>query len=163
MGIQTFEMFHGAVLAKIMRTYGDRPVVLRLVEARPEEYWSVYTLNDEVHLVIKYRTRARKLSRDRLSWAFVFSLDEVRQITSLQQDKKTYIALVGGQRCIGETMEVGLLSDDEFMRLVRDNTKSSLSLTLRYERGHQLRLLHNRRIIYKIPRSKLDTWNVPGG
>ena len=76
-GIQIFELFHGAVLAKIMRSYGDRPVVLRLVEVNPKEYWSVYTLNDEVHLVVKYRTRANKLSKGRWSWNFVFSPEEI--------------------------------------------------------------------------------------
>jgi len=162
MSIQKFEIFHGAVLAKIMRSYGDRPVVLRLVEAHPEEYWSVYTLNDEVHLIVKYRTSANRLSKGKLSWGFVFSAEELDLIKRLQNDKRTYVALVGGQRSVGETMEVGLLSDEEFMMLVQKSNKSGLSITMRYEPGRQLRIVHNRKIVYKIPRSRLDSWEVPG-
>ena len=163
MSIQMFEIFHGAVLAKIMRSYGERPVILRLVESRPEEYWSVYTLNDEVHLVIKYRTQAHKLSKGGLSWGFVFSPEEVDLIRRLQEEKKVYVALVGGQRSIGETMEVGLLSDEEFVTLIQTNDGSGLALTMRYEPHRQLRIVHKRKVVYKVPLSRLDNWEVPGG
>ena len=75
----------------------------------------------------------------------------------------TYVALVGGQRFVGEVMEIGLLSDEEFMQLAQGSNESGLAITMRYQPGHQLRIVHNRKIVYKIPRSKLDGWKIPGG
>ena len=159
MGIQTFEMFHGAVLAKITRR--SEAVVLRLIETRPEEYWSVYTINDAVHLVVKYRTRPRPLKNGRLAWSFIFSSDELERIRVLSAEKEVSIALVGGQQQIGAVMEIGLLTGQELMRMT-DPLEDGLSITLRYEPGKQLRIFHKRRLAYKVPRNRMDTWNIPG-
>jgi activator of HSP90 ATPase len=50
MPLREFELFHGGVITKIVRS--ERPVTLRLIETKPEEKWSTYTLNDKVDLFI---------------------------------------------------------------------------------------------------------------
>jgi len=45
MPIQQFHLFHGAVLAKLMRS--GRPVGLTMIETRGEA-WSSYRVNDEL-------------------------------------------------------------------------------------------------------------------
>ena len=159
MSIQTFEMFHGAVLAKIMRR--SEEVVLRLIETRPEEYWSVYTINDAVHLMVKYRTYPRVLRHGRLAWSFIFPSEELDLIRALRAEKEVSVALVGGQRQIGEVMEIGLLTGEEFMKLVTP-LETNLSITMRYEPGKQLRIFSKRRLVYKVPRNRMDTWIIPG-
>lgn len=37
MAIDEFELFHGVVLTKLVRS--DRPITLRMIETRPREAW----------------------------------------------------------------------------------------------------------------------------
>jgi hypothetical protein len=109
MSIQQFELFHGAVLAKLMRS--DRPIALRMIETK-DEAWSVYTVNDEVELFIKIRTTANELSREKdgLSWQFVFTPEQVEQIRNLYTTKKVAIALVCGRQNIKDDMQIAFIN-----------------------------------------------------
>jgi hypothetical protein len=46
MAIRQFELFHGAVLTKLVRR-GQR-VALTMIETSPNDPWAVYTINDAV-------------------------------------------------------------------------------------------------------------------
>ena len=61
MSVKEFELFHGAVLTKVLRS--DRPVALRLVGTRPGENWSTYTLNDAVDLLVSHSKSPRSVAR----------------------------------------------------------------------------------------------------
>ena len=159
LSIQKFELFHGAVLAKIMRSYDQ---TLRMVETRPKEHWSVYTVNDEIHVFIKYRGAARELDGGRLAWSFNFSSETLEKIKSLSQDKETYIVLVGGQRCVDEVMEVGVLSMKEFISIAGDGMDTSFSITMRYVPGKELRILRGHKEVCKVARNRADKWQIPG-
>jgi aminopeptidase-like protein len=122
MGIQQFELFHGAVLAKLMRS--DRPIALRMIETK-DEAWSVYTVNDEVELFIKVRTIANELSRERdgLSWQFVFTPEQIGQIKSLYASKKVAIALVCGRQNIKDDMQIAFIEQDDVKDIISTSRK----------------------------------------
>jgi hypothetical protein len=119
MKVQKFELFHGAVLTKLVRS--DRPITLRMIETRPSEAWSAYTLNNEVDLYIKYNTAPRSLKRDRAgtAWTFVFGQDELGQMRRSVSKRQTYAALVCGRCNIGkDSMQVCLLYPDEIQGII---------------------------------------------
>jgi len=82
MPLREFELFHGAVLTKLVRN--DRPVALRMIETRPSEAWAMYLINNEVPLLVKHSTNSRELRRRQgaRSWTFVFGNDQLREVRS---------------------------------------------------------------------------------
>jgi hypothetical protein len=161
MGIQQFELFHGAVLAKLMRS--DRPIALRMIETK-DEAWSVYTVNDEVELFIKVRTIANELSRERdgLSWQFVFTPEQIGQIKSLYASKKVAIALVCGRQNIKDDMQIAFIEQDDVKDIIDFSIDTSQSLTVKYIPKKKLRVITNYTKEKLISQNALDKWNVPG-
>jgi hypothetical protein len=90
--IKEFELFHGALLTKLVRS--EKPLTLRLIETRMDDSWSTYTINDQVRLLVKHSLNPRKLSRVKngRAWSFVFSKNQVAQATV----DGTYITLICG-------------------------------------------------------------------
>lgn len=160
MSIRVYELFHGAVLSKLMHT-PQQSIILRMFEVKPQDFWSVYTINDEVHLVIKYRTKGRaSRSKNRISWTFTFSNSEIDTFRKLSKEKPVFVALVGGSSQISDLMEIGLLFPNEFANILGDNKQ--VVLTMRAEPRKKLRILYGRKVVYKIARNRLDSWQVPG-
>ena len=136
MSIKDFELFHGAVLTKLVRS--DRPITLRMIETNPDTSWSVYTLNDEVHLFIKYSISPRSLSRGKggLSWVFTFRPEHISEIKALQAEKRVFVALVGGRRNIKQVrMEICLLTPDDFARIIDLEANTNQTVTMKYIKG----------------------------
>lgn len=100
MRVKEFELYHGAVLTKLVRS--DRPITLRMIETKPQEAWAAYTLNDEASLYIKYSTKpsTRKRTETTLVWTFTFANGQLRQLQELRKQRDVYLALVCGQRDI---------------------------------------------------------------
>ena len=123
MTIKQFELFHGAVLAKVVR---DRPVALRMIETRPGEAWAVYTINDAVDLFLKHSTSARTLTREPggFSWQFAFSPEQVNQIHERQVSRQVYVALVCGQSDVKQgKMQICFLHPDQLAQLIVDGVE----------------------------------------
>lgn len=163
MAIKQFELFHGAVLTKLLRS--DRPVTLRMIETRPGEAWAVYTINDEVDLFVKYSITARKLTRRQgaLSWTFVFSPEQISQIRKLQAERDVYAALVCGRKDIKTGgLQTCLLRPDELEHLLDFNDASQQSLTVRYVPRKKLRVYSGHRVELLVAQNALDEWDVPG-
>ena len=161
MSIQQFELFHGAVLAKLMRS--DRPIALRMIETK-DEAWSVYTVNDEVELFIKVRTIASELSRERdgLSWQFVFTPEQISQIKNLSTSKKVAIALVCGRQNIKDDMQIAFVEQDDVKDIIDFSVNTSQSLTVKYIPKKKLRVITNYTEEKLISQNALDKWIVPG-
>lgn len=99
MSVHEFELFHGAVLTKLVRS--DRPVTLRMIETRPAEAWAAYTINLDVLLLIKYSTTFRSLKRQPgRAWTFAFSPAEVHCLGSGPNGKQSFAALVCANRAL---------------------------------------------------------------
>jgi len=159
MSIKEFELFHGAVLTKLVRS--DRPLTLRMIETRPGEAWSIYKLNDAVKVLVKHSRTPRKLKRDRAgaSWPFSFSRDQVLQLRS----KDAWVALVCGADRVGDAkMEVCLLKPEEVGQLLDVQSEVQQSVTVKYLPGKRLRVSSARWDELVVPRNRVENWEVPG-
>ena len=89
-----FELYHGAVLTKVMRT--DPQPTLRLVEKDQTDAWGSYRVNMDVVLHIKYATAGKtpKRSPGILKWLFTVPTAEA---ASLAKHRATFLALVCGK------------------------------------------------------------------
>jgi len=164
--VSQFELYQGVVLTKILRAGVDRGEkrVLRLVETRPRENWSTYTLNDTYDLLVTHTTSARKVSGG-TSWTFVLSKNQLRQASPESKRRPGYIALVCARgKSTDGPMYVCLLEPDEVKRTVNFTARQQ-SLTVRKleQKGTRLQLFKGRRVIYRIPMSRLEKWEIPGG
>ena len=111
--VKEFELFHGVVLAKLMRN--DRPVSLRMVEVRPNEAWSTYKINDKALLLVKYGAQPRT-TKAGTTWSFTFNANELERL----RDERHHLALVCGVRQLEDvdTMQVCLLVPEHVQELL---------------------------------------------
>jgi hypothetical protein len=164
MAVKESELFHGAVLTRLLRK--EKPVTLRLVETRANESWSTYTLNDSVDLLVSHSKSPRDVSRNGggTSWSFAFSRNQLRQMNPGVRNRPVYVALVCGRASPSDgKMYTCLLYPEEVADLV-DFSGDQQSLTVRKpDRKGELRVLKDRRVRVLVPQSRLDRWEVPGG
>ncbi|MBW1728911.1 MAG: hypothetical protein JRJ62_15375 [Deltaproteobacteria bacterium] len=162
MPIRMFELFHGGVIVKLLRS--DRPITLRMIETRPAESWSTYTLNDAVDLFITYSKAPRPYSRSGggTSWTFPFSDKQLQQINKIH-DRDVYIALVCAKSNLKNSdVPVCLLKPEEIEKIV-DVSEAHQSITVRLPRGRgQFRILKERKEEFLVPKLRLEKWDVPG-
>lgn len=160
MPIREFELFHGAVLTKIVRS--DRPMTLRMIETKPGESWSAYTLNGEITLILKHSTTPRPLKRERGStrWQFTLSAEQIQQLSGAN----SWLGLVCGSPKIGKKspMEICLLDPNEIDRLVDKSSLVQQSILVKYLPGKSLRVSSTKSKEFVVPRNRLDTWEIPG-
>jgi hypothetical protein len=166
LSIKDFEMFHGAVLTKLVRS--DNPITLRMIETNLKEAWSAYTLNDEVILYIKYSTKPqqRKKNEDVLIWIFSFSTAHLGELQNLRKRKAVYMALVCGQRAIDDpNMYVCLITPDEIAQCIDIQAIQQQTINVRYEPRKKLRVWGGVNTVENpilVASRKLEDWNVPG-
>lgn len=158
MAVKEFELFHGAVLAKLVRS--EKPLTLCMIETRPSDTWSSYRVNDAVSLLMKHSLVSRALTREKArSWQFVFSPDQMRQL----QKPSTWAALVCASRtATDEYMEVCLLDPEQLARLLDVPSATQQSLTVKRIEGKSLRAASARCEELVVARNRLDGWEVPG-
>ena len=164
MAVKDFHIFHGVVLARLLRN--ERPVSLRLIETKPSESWSTYTLNDAIDLFVAHSTSAREYERDGggHSWTFSLSPNQVRQIRPDRHVRDVYVALVCATRdVLAQPMVVCVLSPDQTADLFDGPVSVAQSITVRKPAGKgRLRVMKDRYERYKIAESFLDDWDIPG-
>ena len=107
--IREVERYHGAALARLVRSEDASAIKLRL----HEDYRSVYTLEDRVALYMKYST-------SRLSpWTFGFKIEHQKEITALRNEfDDTFVTLICG------TDGIACLSGSEYQRVLDDDPRS---------------------------------------
>jgi hypothetical protein len=163
MSVREFELFHGVVLTKLLRS--QRPVNLRMIETRPGEMWSAYTINDEVDLFIKHSTTPRNVARGRggRSWPFVFGLKQLQQMAQSGAKRPVWVALVCGSRdAKDDDMQVCLLHPSQMAQLVDTSVGAQQTVTVRYVPRGKLRVFKGRREHCLVSQRRLDEWDVPG-
>lgn len=165
MGIDLFELFHGAVLTKLLRN--GHPIKLCMIETNPKEFWSAYKLNDEVVLYIKYSTNPMERKKDALVWIFTFSLANIKEISCLQQEQKVYFAFVCGDKNVSkDTMQVCFLEPDEFNTCTDLKENGSHTISVKYLPGKKLRVWGNKNGSEKplnVAAGAIEKWIIPGG
>ena len=164
MPVKEFELFHGIVLTKLLRS--EKPVALRLVETKPKESWSTYTVNDEIDLLVTHSKSPRLIKRNggATAWSFQFSQNQLRQMNPELCGRPVWVALVCGRRNPNHgDMHVCLLDPEQIGDAV-DLAAQNPSVTVRKPTGKGMfRVLRNRREKFKVSLSRLDKWKVPGG
>lgn len=160
MSVREFELFHGAVVTKIVRS--DRPMTLRMIETKPGESWSAYTVNGEITLILKHSATPRPLKRERGSfrWQFTLSPEQIQQLS----EANSWLALVYGSPRIGKKapMEICLLPPEDIERLVEKSSLEQQSVYVKYSKGKSLRVASAKSEEFVVPRNRLDTWEIPG-
>ena len=163
MSVREFELYHGAALAKVLRS--EKPVALRLVETKPGESWSTYTLNDAVDLLVTHSKGPRPVSRGGggTSWSFVFSTNQLRQMNPAHSKRPVWVAMVCGRKSPADgEMQVCLLDPDQIAEVI-DFSSAQQSLTVRKPSGKgKLRVFKDRHEKFLVAQSRLDNWDVPG-
>ena len=164
MSIDLFELFHGVVLTKLLRS--GNPVKLCMVETNPKECWSAYKLNDEVMLYIKYSTNPQERKKDALVWIFTFSPSNLVEIHRLHQFQKVFFALGCGDKDVSKgSMHVCFLDPEEFDQCTDLNGDGSRTITVKYYPGKKLRVWGNKNGMeapLNIAARSLEKWVVPG-
>lgn len=166
MSIKDFELFHGAVLTKLVRS--DRPITLRMIETNPKEAWSAYTVNDEVTLYIKYSTTpsSRKREENALVWSFSFSVQHLKQLQNLSENREVYIALVCGQRNLSENaLHICFIEPNELSECMDVNSMEPQTIQVKYLPAGRLRVwggVNTAKNPKLIASSKIEKWVVPG-
>jgi hypothetical protein len=163
MSIKQFELFHGAVLTKLLRN--GKPASLCLVERTERDPWAAYCVNDACSIYIKYRTTCRADADVQTPiFDFQFTKPEISAIRELQKDLSVYFALVcASDRIASKGMEICFIEPAEFMRLTNNGALNSVSISVWYEDGKGLRV--KSKTLEKpivVPRSRLDSWEAPG-
>lgn len=162
MSVREFELFHGAVLAKLVRN--EKPITLRLIETRFDDS-RVYTLNDVIELYVKHSISPRLLTRGEggYSWTFTFSPEHINQISELKRKRCTYLALVCGHRDVKKArIETCLINLDEHTNLLNLEGDGQQSVTVRYKSGaKKLRIFRDRQEEILISLNALDNWEIP--
>ena len=64
--VKEFELLHGIVLTKLLRSDG---AALRLIETDAKKAWAAYRVNDEINVYVKYRLQNRETKRESRSWS----------------------------------------------------------------------------------------------
>jgi hypothetical protein len=156
MPVKSFELFHGAVLTKLVRS--DRPVTLRLIETGSQGPWGMYRINDEVNLLLKYSTTP-KAREGATRWDFVVSRREMKELSN----EATWLALVCGSSELRSTgMETCLLDPRQLKALFHLKGWQESAYVERKQRT-SLRVGPTRagpELV--IARNRVETWKVPG-
>jgi len=165
MAIRDFELFHGAVLARILRK--GRRVALTMIETKPAESWSAYRINDVASLYVKYCAAPDQRKRDEaLVWQFTFDVRHLEEVARLQQEGDVYVALVGGNSDVKRRgTEICLLYPGEFGRCVDVGSPDPQSICVVSVPRRQLLARGggwSERTEIKVPRDRLSTLEVPG-
>jgi hypothetical protein len=161
MTAKAYEIWHGIVLTKILRS--GKPVSLRMIETNPSENWSSYSLNGEVNLVVSYSTKYNTVSHGTKSksWRFNFTPSQVRQLNNSLLP--SWVALVCGTKSVDpDKVQVCLLDPSQINNTI-DFTKDQPGITLRVPDGKEkIRVIKDRKEAYLVNKSRIDEWNVPG-
>lgn len=160
MALREFELFHGAILTKLVRS--ERPITLLMIETEPSKEWAVYLINNEVSLLLKHSKKPQALGRPPggRRWTFVFSGDQLHRA----RGGEAWVALAcGSERVNDAPMETCLLGPPQLADLLSDGGSNANSITVECEPGKSLRVRAPRSGVMKVvARNRLDKWLVPG-
>jgi len=163
MSISKTDLFHGAVLAKLLR---ESPTALRLFEHRASER-AVYSVdglpgNQQAFFFVKSSASPRSSKRNGgCSWSFTFLPEHMKELRDLRDRGLVQIALVCGSNELkgdGPPLEVCLVSMTELEKVVNLRSVSSESVRVESAQRKKLRLYGGgARDPLLIPRKRIDS------
>jgi hypothetical protein len=164
MAIQEFELFHGALLAKLLRN--EKPMTLRLIERNTECLWGEYSLNDSVRLLVKHSKTPRENRRNSgVSWNFQLNPHEIARLVSESDSMSNWLGLVCGRGEIKKApaMQICLLFPEDLGLLLDGRTQGqAAAITVRSIPRKELIVFRDNLELLKVPASRITSCEVPG-
>lgn len=164
MPIKQFELFHGAVLTRLMRN--KRPMTLRLIETNANEAWAAYLINDALAILIKYSASPQPGKGSARSWQFTFPAKQLAQLKKLGKDQQVYVALVcGAENLSDEEMEICLVEPAEVTNLIDPESKAAQWMRVAIQERKRpvvTGALSGKSRGIKVPRNRVEQLEVPG-
>jgi hypothetical protein len=160
MPIKQFELFHGAVLTRLMRN--KRPMTLRLIETNVNDLWAVYVINDVFAILIKYSANPQSGKGSARFWQFTFPETQLTQL----REPGMHIALVcGAENLSDKKMEICLVEAEDMTKLIDLDAKTRQWMRVDIQENKQpvvTGTLNSKGSGIKIPRKRLEQLKVPG-
>ncbi len=167
MAIKEIELFHGAVLMKLLR--GDRPVSLKLFEFKADASRAAYWVNDEVCLYVKHSKTPQDRQRKGFEcvWHFQFNTSHLKEMEELPQDFEVFAVLVCGDENVsnGSDMFIAFLTPDELAECIDLDATEPQTITVANKIRSKLRVwgtLNTADDPLLIDKGAMDRWEVPG-
>lgn len=164
MPIKQFELFHGAVLTRLMRS--KRPMTLRLIETNVNDLWAVYVINDVFAILIKYSANPQPGKGSARFWQFTFPETQLAQLRKLGTNQQVHVALVcGAENLSDKKMEICLVEPVEMTNLIDLDAKTGQWMRVDIQENKQPVVtgkLNSKGSGIKIPRKRLEQFKVPG-
>ncbi len=158
--IKPFELFHGAVLTKLVRS--DRPITMRLIQTSVNEDWRIYLINTNkgdvrFYMRVGKNPRPHKLTKA-ISWYFPIQRDESIRIKQLLSEGAVYILLICGNEKLKHTMAICAIAPDKIKDILDlDSNGNSQNVTVKYIKGRSYRVcgaIKNKEVV--INQNELD-------
>jgi hypothetical protein len=149
-----FERYHGVALARLLRGQAGREV--RVTEMKPDEGWSVLIPARGPVVVIRHRSRPRRLrsTPGGLSWRFSFSGEQLARLRRhTRQGRLRLLLICGREEKNQQQAEMALLEPREVARLLDLSSFLEQRLTVQAHPRKELWVLRNK-IKVKVPRSR---------
>lgn len=162
--VKQFELFHGLVLAKILRE--KRPTTLSMIKTNIQEEWSTYEVDidgvdtSNVRLFFKHSTKSKPLKKTGAeSWNFNFTSGQLNQL----REKKHRIVLVCGFQDVksAKDMQICFPGPEQIETLLDLSSSDNVTRTVavQAEKGKKLRAFSNRtNDKFTVGRNALSNW-----
>lgn len=164
MSVRQYELFHGAILTKLLRN--EKPITLRLIERAAGDPWSAYRVNNCCYIYVKYRTTFRVDSHflEIPIFDFLFTHQDLEKLKALSKKSPIYFALMcASDKTDDKHMQICFIEPTEFDQLTRDTSVDTVTISVWTQDTKSLRAKStciDKPLI--IGRSRLDNWDVPG-
>lgn len=160
MAIKEFELYHGAVLAKILRK--DIPTSLKLVETNRDS--STYVINDNIALYMTYRS-LHKSSNEKISkWFFDFSLQKCREIKEFLHYDLYFTLICINSKYEPNYSEVCLINKESIKKLIDLDAITVQKISVFLENGKSFRVhgtMSKKSKELTVSRNQIDNIEIP--
>lgn len=154
MSTAQFELYHGIVLAQIIRS---PKINLKLLERNNEYGWGTYEVidNQTIHRVfIKFTSQVKKSRKGSSYCQFTFSVDDINKLRQIETDRNLLICLV----CSDEEVCTLEWEDIDEARLLFEKVDTSISVS--WTKNSSLHVKCRREEISRtVPRNRLKNFN----
>lgn len=165
MSIRDYEYYHGAVLTKIVKS--DMPTTLRLIETNITEA-SVYKINDEAVIFIKYSATPRVATLQNVKWwrwSFNLYSNHINSIKRLFKDYNhlNLVFVCGHKDLATMPMEICVIEKNEIPYIIDLKAENTQTITVSYSPNKRLHVNGPASSsVLKIPAKRIEKPNIPG-
>ncbi len=157
MSIRKFELYHGAVLVKIVR----RSKSLTLFERGDDTAWAAYLVNDTACIYVKTSDQRGGDRSGAARFSYTFQPAELGFLAEQRNTRGpacVFAALVCGDK------EVALVTVDELARCIDLGATTAQNMTVLVQAGQSLRVygpLNGNAGPVPVARNRIDTYDLP--